>query len=470
MAKSSAASKVKSIHRCEACGHTESRWHGRCPACGEWNSMIEVVSDAPAARGLSSTRTAAHLPGAGGKPVSLAEVEVEDRSPRLRTGIGEFDRVLGGGLVAGSMVLLGGDPGIGKSTLLLQALDGLARHERPILYVSGEESVAQTAMRARRVGARRPNLLVHAETSLEKILAAADATRPLLLAVDSVQTTHTELLEGIPGSVGQVREVASRLTTWAKSTGTPVILVGHVTKEGSIAGPKTLEHVVDCVLQFEGEGAHPYRLLRGVKNRFGSTAEVGVFEMRASGLCEVPNPSALFLAERPVGAPGSCVVASVDGTRPMLVEIQALVAPAAAGFGRRTVAGVDGNRVSLLLAVLAERASTNCLASDVFVNVAGGARLSEPAVDLGIACALASAESRRPVEGHTLVFGEIGLAGEVRGVGLCEARLAEARKLGFSRVILPKQNRTRLDPSLAAGLDLVGVEHLRQALGALFGR
>jgi DNA repair protein RadA/Sms len=467
MAKSQAA---RTQHRCQSCSHTESRWHGRCPGCGEWNSMVEeAAAGAVAPRGLSSARTAAHLPGAGGRPVSLAAVEVEDRSPRVKTGIGEFDRVLGGGLVAGSMVLLGGDPGIGKSTLLLQALDGLAARGEPILYVSGEESVAQTAMRARRVGARRANLLVHAETSLERILEEAERARPAVLAVDSVQTTHSGTLDGIPGSVGQVRECAARLTTWAKSKGVPVILVGHVTKEGSIAGPKTLEHVVDVVLQFEGEGAHPYRILRGVKNRFGSTSEVGVFEMRSSGLAEVENPSALFLAERPVGAPGSVVVASADGTRPILVEVQALVAPPSAGIGRRTAAGVDGNRVSLLLAVLSERAGVNVIARDVFVNVAGGVKLSEPAIDLGVVCAVTSAEHRRPVEARTLVFGEIGLAGEVRGVTMADARVAEAKKLGFERVIMPRQNRARLEPAAAAGMDVVGVDHLRQALGALLG-
>ncbi len=467
MAKSSAA---RTQHRCQRCGHTELRWHGRCPGCGEWNAMVEEAAAGTAApRGLSSTRSAAHLPGAGGRPVSLASVDVEDRSPRLKTGIGEFDRVLGGGLVAGSMVLLAGDPGIGKSTLLLQALDGLAARGATILYVSGEESVAQTAMRARRVGARHPSLLVHAETALERILEEADRARPAVLAVDSVQTTHSETLDGIPGSVGQVREVAARLTTWAKSKGVPVILVGHVTKEGSIAGPKTLEHVVDVVLQFEGEGAHPYRILRGMKNRFGSTSEVGVFEMRSSGLAEVENPSALFLAERPVGAPGSVVVASADGTRPILVEVQALVAPPSAGIGRRTAAGVDGNRVSLLLAVLSERAGVNVIARDVFVNVAGGVKLCEPAIDLGVVCAVASAECRRAVEARTLVFGELGLAGEVRGVSMADARLVEAKKLGFQRVIMPRQNRARIEPGIAAGLDIVGVDHLRQALGAVLG-
>jgi DNA repair protein RadA/Sms len=432
--------------------------------CGEWNTIVEELGSS---RGLSSTKAASHLPGAGGRPVPATEAQSAAAPPRVPCGIEELDRVLGGGLVPGSLVLLGGDPGIGKSTLLLQALDGLARPGRKILYVSGEESVAQTGMRARRLGVQSRTLLLHSETSLEKILAEADGLRPAVLAIDSVQTIYTEALDGIPGSIGQVRECAARLMTYAKSTGVPVILVGHVTKDGTIAGPKTLEHVVDAVLQFEGEGAQAYRILRGLKNRFGSTSEIGVFSMRQGGLVEVKNPSELFLAERPVGAPGSVVVASADGSRPILVEVQGLVAPPSAGVGRRTATGVDVQRVSLLLAVLAERAGTNVLQRDVFVNVAGGVRLSEPAVDLGVACAVASAERRIAVPPKTLVFGEIGLAGEIRAVSLAELRLAEAKKLGFERVLLPKQNCTRVDN---LGLELVGVEHLRQALGVLLTR
>ena len=414
-------------------------------------------------RGVASRSAEREAP----RPVSIADVAESDGRDRLMSGIGELDRVLGGGLVAGSLVLLGGEPGIGKSTLLSQMLAGIAASQSaPVLYVSGEESVAQAALRARRVGATSPTLTLLAETHLERILGHAADIEPAVLAIDSIQTVHTDSLDSIPGSVGQVRECAGRLLSYAKSTGVPVLLVGHVTKDGTIAGPKTLEHVVDTVLHFEGEGGNPYRLVRAHKNRFGSTQEVGVFEMRASGLAEVKNPSELFLAERPIGAPGSVVVASAEGSRPILVEVQALVAPPSAGVGRRTAAGVDGNRISLLLAVLAQRAGLNIINQDVFVNVAGGVRLSEPAVDLGVACALASSARGRAVDGKTAVFGEIGLAGEVRAVSMAEVRLTEAHKLGFTRCLLPKQNARRIHHR-PEGMELVGIGHLEEALEAL---
>jgi DNA repair protein RadA/Sms len=452
-----AAAVPKKLFRCTSCGQLEAKWLGRCTACGEWNTLVEESAGAARARPARG----------GGEPVSAAAVEEAEAAPRRATGVGELDRVLGGGLVAGAMVLLGGDPGIGKSTLLLQALDGLARRGARVLYASGEESVAQTGMRARRLGVAAPGLLLHAETSLERILEQVDRQAPHVLAIDSIQTVHTEAEGGIPGSVTQVRECAGRLMAFAKGTGTAVILVGHVTKDGAIAGPKTLEHVVDVVLQFEGDGAHDHRVLRGLKNRFGSTSEIGVFMMRAAGLEEVANPSEMFLAERPIGAPGSVVVASADGSRPLLVEVQALVAPAAAGIGRRTSTGFDPSRVSLLLAVLAERAGLDVLARDVFVNVAGGVRLGEPAVDLGVALAIASAEWRRPVQSRTAVFGEVGLAGEVRGVPLAPERIAEAQKLGFERVVLPRHNRARLEGPL--DVEVVGVDTIDKALQAAMG-
>jgi len=453
------ALKPRSQYACQACGHTEAKWLGRCPACQEWNTLVEELAAAepprPSATGVAD----------GAAPVSIAEIGDHVGGPRRTSAIAELDRVLGGGLVAGSMVLLGGDPGVGKSTLLIQALAGLAS-SGSVLYATGEESVAQTAMRARRVGAARQPISIVAETDVEKILAHARATRPSILAVDSIQTVYTPILDSIPGSLAQVRECASRLTQFAKTTGTPTVIVGHVTKDGALAGPKTLEHLVDVVLQLEGDGG-PYRILRSHKNRFGSTQEIGVFEMRGAGMAEVENPSAHLLAERPLGAPGSVVVASADGARPLLVEIQALVAPAAAGLGRRTAAGVEPNRVSLLLAVLAQRAACDVLDRDVFVNVAGGIRLAEPAIDLGIACAIASSARGRAIDAHTIVFGEVGLAGEIRAVTLCEHRLAESARLGFTRALIPAQNAKRLRSADASGLEIVPVDRLTTALGML---
>ena len=453
------AVKARSVYRCNACGHVEAKWLGKCPACQEWSSLVEEMEQAeaprPSSKGVSD----------GQSPVSITAVGEISAKDRRATLIGELDRVLGGGLVAGSMVLLGGDPGVGKSTLLIQALAGLAR-DRGVLYATGEESVAQTAMRARRVGAAAERLSLVAETDVERILAHAHASRPSILAVDSIQTVYTPMLDSIPGSLAQVRECASRLVQFAKTTGTPTIVVGHVTKDGAIAGPKTLEHLVDVVLQLEGD-AGPYRFLRAHKNRFGSTQELGVFEMRGAGLEGVANPSAHLLAERPLGAPGSVVVASADGARPLLVEIQALVAPATAGFGRRTAAGVDSNRVSLLLAVLAQRASCDVLDRDVFVNVAGGLKLVEPAIDLGVAVAIASSARGRAIDAKTVLFGEVGLAGEVRAVPLTEQRLAEASRLGFTRAIVPAQNAARLDRSQTAGIEVIAVDRLVAALGML---
>ena len=456
------APKLRTRYVCQSCGFQSPKWLGRCSECGEWNSLVEEQAGAQPAGALST--------GSREGPQSLADISV-DSAPRAATGMGELDRVLGGGLVAGSLVLLGGDPGIGKSTLLLQALDGLARTAaqagKKVLYVSGEESVQQTALRAARLGIKTPGLHIMAETQLEKILDQAQAMMPSVLAVDSVQTMHSSSLESIPGSLGQVREAAGRLLTFAKTRHVPVLLVGHVTKDGGLAGPKTLEHVVDCVLYFEGERTHNYRILRATKNRFGSTNEMGVFEMRAEGLGEVPNPSALFLAERPLGAPGSIVVAAVEGSRPILVEIQALVAHSG-GVPRRTALGIDPNRVSLLLAVIERRAGIDVLGQDVFVNVAGGVRLSEPASDLGVLAAVASSAKGRAVDPHTICFGEVGLAGEVRAVGGVDLRLGEAEKLGFRRCILPELSRTQLHGK--CGLELVGVRDVSAALEALFGR
>ncbi len=447
--------KAKSRFVCQSCGYITGKWLGRCPECAEWQSLVE--------ESVGATRPAGAISTTSIRPQPIGDVNVED-APRIPTGVAEFDRVLGGGLVPGSLVLLGGDPGIGKSTLLLQALDGVARSGRRVLYVSGEESVQQTALRAERLGVRAPELLVLAETELDRILAEAESTQPAVLAVDSVQTVHASSLESVPGSLGQVREAAGRLLTFAKTRNVPVLLVGHVTKDGGLAGPKTLEHVVDAVLHFEGERGLHHRVLRATKNRFGSTNEIGVFEMAQEGLVEVPNPSALFLAERPVGAPGSVVVAAVEGSRPILVEIQALVA-SSAGLPRRTALGIDPNRVSLLMAVVERRCGIDVLGQDVFVNVAGGVRLSEPASDLGLVAAIASSARGRPIDERTLCFGEVGLAGEVRAVGRVELRLAEAQKLGFRRCILPELSRSRLQAP--PEMELVGVRDVGAALEAL---
>ena len=389
-----------------------------------------------------------------------------ERDDRVRTGIGELDRVLGGGVVRGSLVLIGGDPGVGKSTLLLQAAQALARVTPPVLYVTAEESAAQVKMRADRLGITTEGLLLWPETDLSVVQAQLDDVKPRGLVIDSIQTVFLPELESAPGSVTQVRECGARLMTLAKGLGIATFLVGHVTKEGALAGPRVLEHLVDTVLYFEGERHHAYRILRAVKNRFGSTNEIGVFEMAEGGLVEVKNPSGFFLAERPVEAPGSVVVSSLEGTRPVLLELQALVAHAAIGTPRRTVLGADYNRVCLLLAVLEKRAGVPLGSQDVFVNVAGGGRVTEPAADLGIVVAAASSYMDRAVPGDVLVVGEVGLTGEVRAVAGLELRLREAAALGFRRAIVPRSNV--LEPTKVS-LDVHGVATIGDALAALLG-
>jgi DNA repair protein RadA/Sms len=405
-------------------------------------------------------------PASTQRPVPLREVEARDEE-RRRTGIGELDRVLGGGIVPGALVLLGGDPGIGKSTLLLAALDRVAAGEpdRPVLYVSGEESARQVKLRGDRLGCTAPNLHVLAETDAEKVLRAAEALKPGAVAVDSIQTQYLPDLQSAPGTVTQIREVAARFMAFAKTTETPVFLVGHVTKDGAIAGPRVLEHMVDTVLYFEGGGAHPYRVLRAHKNRFGSASEIGVFEMKAGGLAEVPNPSALFLAERPEDAPGSAVTAVLNGTRTVLVEVQALVAPTGYGTARRTALGVDSNRVALLAAVLEKKVGMEILSCDLFVNVAGGLSVDDPAADLATVAALASSFREKALPARTLVLGEVGLAGEVRAVSQPEIRLAEAARLGFERALVAAADARRAEAP--KGLVVEGVESVEEALDRL---
>jgi DNA repair protein RadA/Sms len=432
---------------------------GKCPGCGQWDTLVEEVVGRSGGAGPLGGLAAA-LP----EPVPIDAVEIEEED-RLRTGIGELDRVLGGGLVPGTLVLIGGDPGIGKSTLMLQALHGLAESGNRVLYVSGEESIRQLRLRSKRLAAAAPDLLVVSEIDLERIVAMVADVKPDVLVVDSIQTMFSSDLASAPGSVGQVRESTVRLMLMAKKTGIPTFLVGHVTKDGMIAGPKLLEHIVDTVLYFEGDRNHVFRVLRAVKNRFGSTNEIGVFEMNERGLAEVPNPSALFLSERPADAAGSVVTASMEGTRPILVELQALVSSTSLGTPRRTILGLDQNRVALLVAVMEKKLGMHLMGHDVFMNVAGRVRLDEPAVDLGIVAAVASSFLDRSVPGRSLVFGEVGLAGEVRAVGQADARVAEARKMGFNRCLLPAGNIKRV--GRVNGIEITGVQTVAEAIEAL---
>jgi DNA repair protein RadA/Sms len=448
-----------SVYRCQECGFASSK-PGTCPDClrgtGAYVQLVEERSEAPP-RGRRGGAPSS------GRPQPLKDVVLE-AGERLPTGIAELDRVLGGGVVRGSLVLIGGDPGIGKSTLLLQAARAMAKARPPVLYVSAEESVAQVKMRADRLGIAGDGLLLWAETDLNAVQAALDDVKPHALIVDSIQTVFLPDLESAPGSVAQVRECGARLMTQAKGRGLATFLVGHVTKEGALAGPRVLEHLVDTVLYFEGEAHHAYRVLRAVKNRFGSTNEIGVFEMAARGLVEVANPSGFFLSERPVDAPGSVVVASLEGTRPMLLELQALVSRASFGTPRRTVLGADYNRVCLLLAVLEKRAQLPIGNQDVFVNVAGGGRIVEPAADLAVVLAAASSYLERPLPADVVVLGEVGLTGEVRAVTGLDVRLRAAAQLGFRSAVIPKSGTADLR---AAPLSVRGVATVSEALEAL---
>jgi DNA repair protein RadA/Sms len=444
------------VYVCQSCGYQAPKWLGRCPDCGQWNSLVEE-------RTGPSVRQA--QPNADGAPQAIDAISL-DPQPRLNTGILEFDRILGGGLVPGSLVLIGGDPGIGKSTLVLQVAVRLCQAGLKSLYVSGEESPQQIKLRAERLRIRAGELFVLSSTSLEELFDRMETLKPRLLIIDSIQTIYTNTMASAPGSVGQVREVSSRLLTWAKGTGVPVFLVGHVTKEGAIAGPKVLEHIVDTVLYFEGERSHAFRILRAVKNRFGSTNEIGVFEMKDAGLEEVGNPSQIFLQERPEGASGSVVIPCLEGTRPLLVEIQALVGPSPFGVPRRTAIGVDHHRISLLVAVLGKRMGLEMGDQDIFVNVAGGLKVDEPAADLAIVSAMISSFLDRAVAKDLVVFGEVGLAGEIRAVSQPEIRIKEAAKLGFRRCLLSSSNIAVLPSSI--GIQVSGVDSVKGLLDALF--
>ena len=450
--------KIITKYVCQSCGYVSPRWVGKCPNCNEWNTFVEEASTPlKASRKPAGARSSI-------EPVSMDEIERED-SPRLATGIEEFDRVLGGGIVPGSLLLLGGDPGIGKSTLMMQL--ALQLKDSVVLYVTGEESTRQIKLRAERLQAHSAkNILLLAETNLDLIIDVIERGLPDLIIVDSIQTMYRPGLESAPGSVSQVRESAALLLRLAKTRGVPIFVIGHVTKEGVIAGPRVIEHMVDTVLQFEGEAHYSYRVLRALKNRFGSTNEIGIFEMHDTGLRQVLNPSEVFLSERRFGASGSTVVASIEGSRPILVEVQALVTPTSYGVPQRTTTGVDSRRLSLLLAVLEKRVGLHLGAQDVFVNIAGGVKIDEPAVDIGIATSIASSLRDAPVDSTSVAVGEIGLGGEIRTIGQIEKRVQEAAKLGFKRIIVPQNNTKGIK---ANGIQVIGVDKVEQALEALLG-
>ena len=448
----------KSVFACQQCGAQAPKWLGRCPDCGAWNSFVEERTSPP----VESRGAAPALGGGGAHLYRDVDTVV---SERIGSGVSEFDRVLGGGIVPGSLVLLGGEPGIGKSTLLLQAAAHFAANVGPVLYCSGEESEHQIKMRGERLGVTDSALYLLAETCVERLLEEVDRLKPALLIVDSIQTVFSLKLQSAPGSVGQVRQAATDLLFAAKGKNLPTILVGHVTKDGSLAGPKVLEHVVDTVLYFEGHQHHSHRVVRAVKNRFGAISELGVFEMTGAGLRPVPNPSKLFLAERPANVPGSAVLCTIEGSRPILVEVQALVSASTFGNPRRTASGLDPNRLSLLLAVLDKRAGLNLATDDVFVNVAGGLAIEEPAADLAIVAAVASSLRNRAIPPDVVVFGEIGLAGEIRATAHAALRVREAQQLGFRRCVMPDNS---LAPSESpTDLEVIGVRTVGEALDAL---
>lgn len=450
----------RSIFSCTSCGAQSPKWLGRCPECGEWNTFVEEKA-ARTVEGKSAPAAAL-----GGQHAKLYREVDAVVAARLSTGIGEFDRVLGGGIVPGSLVLLGGEPGIGKSTLLLQAAAHVAAHVGPVLYCSGEESEHQIKMRGDRLGVAGAPLYLLAETCVERLIEEVDRLKPALLIVDSIQTVFSLEIQSAPGSVSQVRQAATSLLFTAKGRNLPTILVGHVTKDGSLAGPKVLEHVVDTVIYFEGTPHHAHRVVRAVKNRFGAVSELGVFEMTGLGLREVGNPSKLFLAERPAGAPGSAVLPAIEGSRPILVEVQALVSAATFGNARRTASGLDPGRLALLLAVLDKRVGLSVVTDDVFVNVAGGMEVDEPAADLAVLAAIASSLRNRPIRADLAVFGEVGLAGEVRAASQAGLRVREAAQLGFTRCLMPANNLSPADAP--AGIEVVGVRTVGEALDALF--
>ena len=464
-------SRIPSVFECQSCGYSSSKWLGRCPDCGNWNSFVEGKKITPPKRDTA-------LGGARNIPVALSEISTES-TPRVSTGNEEFDRVLGGGIVPGSLVLLGGEPGVGKSTLLLQIAQSLQQQGRRVLYVSGEESAQQIKMRADRLGAGGPRpeaggknsnpaseIYLVAEPVLEAVFAAANELRPTDIVIDSVQTAFSEEIDSAPGSISQVRHVATELLKLAKSSHTSVFLIGHVTKDGSIAGPKALEHIVDTVLYFEGERHHNHRIVRAVKNRFGAANEVGIFEMTTRGLLPVQNASALFLREREAAAPGSAVVCALEGSRPILVELQALVSSSQYSTARRVSTGIDYNRIAVLVAMLEKRLGFHLMGCDIYVNAAGGLEISEPAADLGIVAAILSSFRNHPVSSHTVLMGELGLSGEVRAVSQVYPRIREAAAMGFRKCVLPSGNLPLVDS--VASMELVPLRSVSELSEVIF--
>ena len=454
-----AKGKITTVFYCQECGYESSKWMGQCPGCKQWNTLVEEKVSVTGSGMGGSAKTLAHKDAP--IPVQISSISMEE-SDRISTDIKELDRVLGGGIIQGSLTLVGGDPGIGKSTLLLQVCRNLSNQKHKVLYISGEESLKQIKLRAVRIGEFQDNMLLLCETNLGLIEEAIKRTMPEVVIIDSIQTMYQEAVASAPGSVSQVREATNIFMQLAKGLGISIFIVGHVTKEGTVAGPRVLEHMVDTVLYFEGDRHASYRILRGVKNRFGSTNEIGVFEMRKEGLVEVSNPSEFMLNGKPVGASGSVVVCSVEGTRPILIEIQALVCKTNFGIPRRQTTGTDFNRVNLLMAVLEKRAGMQIGDCDAYVNIAGGMKITEPALDLGIVLAIVSSFRNRPIDDKTICFGEVGLSGEVRAVSQVEQRVLEAKKLGYETIVLPKVSMEGLDEN--SGIRMIGISGIGEAI------
>jgi DNA repair protein RadA/Sms len=445
------------VYRCQTCGRQEGKWKGRCPDCGGFNTFIEEV--------LQELKPTSRILELGSQPQKYGEIKSQEEK-RITTGIGEFDRIIGGGIVNGSIILIGGSPGIGKSTLILQVAERLSQSKFNVLYVAGEESEKQIKMRGERLAIKAENLYILPETNLEKIIAVIEQIKPNYVIVDSIQTLFTSKLESFPGSISQVRESAAALMMLAKQTGITIFLIGHITKEGVIAGPKALEHIVDTVLYFEGDRHQNHRVIRAIKNRFGATGEIGVFDMTELGLVEVPNPSFIFLQERPSDVPGSAVTVCMEGTRPLLMEVQALVTETKFGTGRRMSQGFDYNRLTLLIAILEKRIGLPLFREDIFINIAGGLQIDEPSADLAILMAVTSSFRNTPIPSDLVIFGEVGLAGEIRGVSDSENRVKEANKLGFKRIVLPASNSSAFKKN--NDVRLIGVNSLEEAILRVF--